>query len=297
LLHKKLAQSEIKAVGIVIATVSLAHNCASKIEQKLSQSAQSEARDKLGGGLERLGNCAKRGSANLRVELDQAILAVVRQTPHDPETLEAILEEADRIFAKHSADNASKTALRALGSFDDEDGNRRIRLKSELQALPSSSHRRIEAQLDKLAISADAKLTASRVFFEMTSACLTDGIVSNPKSPPVLIEYVRAAADLWCAQGLNPSRVHYANDPGQVSPFHRFVDLVLTGIVEPQARRYDDDIAAHRAAVRQAHARLSEEYRAVRPRLRRPDVERLISDDHVKKALKKAPQKSGLETP
>jgi hypothetical protein len=148
-----------------------------------------------------------------------------------------------------------------------------------------------------LAVSPDDKLTASRVFFEMASACLTNRIVSNPQIASVLIEYVGAAADVWRAHGLNPSRVHGANDPSEVSPFHRFVDLVLTGIVEPEARRYDADLAAYRQAVRKAFARLPQKYRKeATPRLRRADVERLVSDHHVKKSLKAA-QKSGPDTP
>jgi hypothetical protein len=276
----------------------LAHNCADRIDQESIEGVRAEALFKLGDGFERLGNCAKRSSANLRHELDQSILALLRQTDHDPETLEALLNEADRIFTKYSAEEPAKTALSALGSRDDEDDFHWIDLKSGLQALPSTSHRRMEDVLDNLANSADDKLTASQIFFELASACVTNGIVSQSQIAPALVEYVKAVADLWRAHDLNPSRVHYETDPNAVSPFHRFADLVLTGIVEPWARRYDDDLAAHARAIREAYDRLPEECRAVStPGLRRADVERMINDDHVKKALNTPVQKSGPKTP
>jgi hypothetical protein len=85
-------------------------------------------------------------------------------------------------------------------------------------------------------------------------------------------------------------------DPTYKSRFHRFAELVLTEVVEPNARRHLDCSEALRQEIRKAHTRLPAEIRpSVSSAGRRMDYEWLITDRDVKHAqarLKTAPQKA-----
>jgi hypothetical protein len=60
----------------------------------------------------------------------------------------------------------------------------------------------------------------------------------------------------------------------------------LTGLVEPWSERYDGNQRETAAKLYEAHAQLPKDIRkSVGPAARRSDVECLVSDDHVRKAL------------
>ena len=76
------------------------------------------------------------------------------------------------------------------------------------------------------------------------------------------------------------------------------VDLVLTAMIEPWARRHDDNLNEVGRKIRKAYAVIPQELRsAIRPGLNRSDTEWLVSEDHLKKALRLAAQKYGPDTP
>ena len=114
----------------------------------------------------------------------------------------------------------------------------------------------------------------------------------------MIVVYVAEVADIWRSAGLRPTRVFNRSCVGKRSKFHHFVDLVLTAIVEPQSRRYDSNLDAAKQQILAAHARLPDSLRPeVAATLRHCDVEWLVSDDHLKKALRELVQKKAVDTP
>jgi hypothetical protein len=49
----------------------------------------------------------------------------------------------------------------------------------------------------------------------------------------LIIDYVAVIVDLWRAAGLRPARAHDPANPKYRSHFHRFVELVLTAMIDP----------------------------------------------------------------
>jgi len=97
---------------------------------------------------------------------------------------------------------------------------------------------------------------------------------------------VAAAAGIWLQHGIKPTRAFRPSNGDYKSKFTRFVDLVLTCIVEPWSKRYDGNQRETAAKLYAAHAQLPKDDRKlVRPTARRSDIEWLVSDDHVRKAL------------
>jgi hypothetical protein len=88
-----------------------------------------------------------------------------------------------------------------------------------------------------LAIKGGAGIDAAAVF-----KALADGI-SIPPPPPrgasdIVIDYVAAVAATWRSSGLRAGRALRPKDPSYTSTFHRFCDLVLTAVVEPESHRH-----------------------------------------------------------
>jgi hypothetical protein len=286
------------SVQLVIDSAAAAHTCASAISDFSDASVRAQALIRLSKAFDRIGNCAKRAPANLRKELDQALAPLVRQQEHiDIEAVEAIFEVSDRVLAEHTGEEAADTALSALGSRHDGEG-RRITLKLDFETLSSLSQDRVVNSLSALMTSSGGELTASEIFHRLADACGAETAKVDPRIGPLITDYVAVVAGLWRAHKLKPSRAVNPSDPRYVSHFHRFVELVLTAIVEPWARRHDEDIGQHAEAVRQARARLSREYKqAASARLPRTDVQWLVSEDHVRNALKRPLKKSTHQTP
>jgi hypothetical protein len=211
--------------------------------------------------------------------------------------VEAIFKVADEVFARHAECEAAQTALGALGSWDDNE-IRRIPVKVQFESLSSRSHYRITDALIELTPSIGRELTASQIFHVMAEVFKTEAIASNPEIASLIVDYVQATATLWRAQGLHPTRARDAAHPSYVSHFHRYVDLVLTAVIEPWVRRHDDDVDRHAEAVWDAHAQLPEELKAgVSSEPGRADRELLVSEDHLKRVFANSSQKSGVGTP
>jgi hypothetical protein len=295
-LHDDLAASEEDSRRLVIESVSAAHGCAQLVDERSRAGAQARAITELSKAFARLAKCSGRGSAKLRQELDQAIIAVLCQTPVDLEVMEAILDAAGTSFAKHLTEEPAGTALATLGSSED-DGVLRIGLKVDFESLPSASHLRLQTTLSDLVTSAAGDLTAEQIFSTMASVLDTEFMNADPEIASLITDYVAAVDDLWRAAGLHTGRGHDPANPEYRSPFHRFVDLVLTAMIDPWSRRHDDDLDEHRRAVWQVHAKLGDESKLVGKQLRRADHEWLVSEYHIKLALARSAQKTVPETP
>ena len=173
-----------------------------------------------------------------------------------------------------------------------------ILLREDYSSLPAVDQREVELALTALSSRAGDD-------FDTVDVCMA---VSRALEPDwkdeislavhdVITDYVEAVVVIWQQQGLRPGRATRRWDSTYRSMFHRFADLALTSIVEPWSKRHDGDQTERVARLRKAHAELAEDVRQiVRAGLRRGDVEWLVSEDHVKKALERV-QKTTPQTP
>jgi hypothetical protein len=127
----------------------------------------------------------------------------------------------------------------------------------------------------------------------MASALDSEEIQSD-EIATLMVDYVASAANRWREAGIQPSRARHPEDPTYKSDFHRFVELVITAILEPSTLRHDGGLEERAREARRRHAELPDEFRSIAsPSLRRSDLEWIVSDDHLKKALALAASKNG----
>jgi hypothetical protein len=120
----------------------------------------------------------------------------------------------------------------------------------------------------------------------------------SAEASDLIVAYVLAVARRWQQNGLHPSRATHPENPKYRSRFHRFVEFVLTAVTEPGSHRHSpgiDEVARQLWANR---ARVPAEMRSkISKELRREDREWLVSEDHVRKALRLLTRKTGQDTP
>jgi hypothetical protein len=257
-----------------------------------------ELRCKVGSAFSRLGKSVKRAPADARHSLDRWMSFLIRSDADaDAELIEEILDAVLEIFAPYSEHEFAKTALRVLG-VRNSDETQIILLKTDYQGLGPPSRSSCEKALSLL-VRGSTPISALVVFQALASAIDTNppkGI--PPDSGDLLVAYVAAVGELWRRVGLRTGRGNHPADRKYRSKFHRFVELVLTAIVEPSTSRHSgkiDDIARQ---IRDRHAKLSPEARSeFSPSLRRADREWLVSEHHVREALALLAQKKGRKTP
>jgi hypothetical protein len=302
LLRDRLSCSEQTALQLVSGGLRAARACGSKIDDRSRAVAQTEALTTLRKKLKRWGNCAKRASAGLRRDLDTAATELLRRGPIDAETTDSLVDATVATFVKYQHEEPAKTALSVLLDSWDEvcdttwnDG--RAALKLQFESLSSPIRIRLETRLSELA-SAKSVLTATEVFFAISTVLDAGRTKVDPTIAPLLVDYVANLKEQWRATGLDPTRARHPNDPAYFSKFHLFADLILAAVIDPWTRRHDgaDQILQHKKNVLNNHRKLPEKIRQeVRPRLRRSDWERLVSDYHLRRG--QTPQKSAPTSP
>ena len=159
-------------------------------------------------------------------------------------------------------------------------------LQNDYAALPSIDQRRVETAL--------TTLQRRRAQFDAADVCEAIANALNRKAEKtantliadLITNYVASVAQIWLRHGLRPTRAVHPANPNYRSKFHRFAELVLTGLVEPWSQRHDGNQSETAAKLRKAHARIPKNDRKdVRAALRRSDVEWLVVDGHLKTAL------------
>ena len=179
------------------------------------------------------------------------------------------------------------------------DHDRTVMIKGDYSFLGNTDQRKAENAIVAVAKASNDKATVSEIFNAL--ARVLDSPESQKLKPEVhaqIVEYVAAVVRLWRAAGLRPARARHPKNRKYKSKFHRFVDLVLTAMTEPWARRHEDNLDEVGRKIRKAYAVIPQELRsAIRPGLNRSDTEWLVSEDHVKKALRLAAQKNDPDTP
>jgi hypothetical protein len=200
------------------------------------------------------------------------------------------------VFAEFPDAESSRTALREMCGMP-PDHTHVVTIKGDYASIGAIHQRKVEDAIAALAESGRAG--ASDVFSALADALGSDHD-SNPSSQiyDLIVQYVVQVARVWRQVGLRPSRARHRDDASYKSKFHRFVDLVLTPMIEPEARRHLVDLDDMRRTVRRIRAALPDEVRrVVSPAPGRADTVWLVSDDHLKKALRIAAQKIDPDTP
>ena len=229
---------------------------------------------KLHNGFARIVRCIRRSPAALRHVLECDVCLSVQHTNIDLEKIEVLIDRLVDGFASFAEEETSVTVLRAmvprasLPNFKkiDRTSLRRwfakgaVYLKEDYAALRSVDQRRVEAAL--------TTLQRSRAEFDAADVCEAianaldsdDGNAVNTVIYDLITDYVATVAEIWLQHGVRPGRAVDSHYPGK---FHRFVDLVLTAVVEPWSKRHDGDQGETAASLYRAHARLPEDVRKV----------------------------------
>ena len=296
ILSCELAVDDEKARAVLLASLSAAHNCAQAINRRSRTNVYASGRKKLHDVFARIARCIRRSPASLRHVLDRDVCLSVRSRGIDLESMEALIDRLIAGFALLPKEEPSLTVLRALfprvllPKSKRADVLRRrlaqgaIFLKNDYAALPSIYQRRVETTL--------TRLRGRRAQFDAADVCeaianALDGNeerTANTLIADLITNYVSSVALIWLRHGIRPSRAVHPSNPNYRSKFHRFVDLVLTAVLEPWSKRHDGDDLETLAKLRKAHARLPKDIRRV-VRVSRSDVEWLVSDGHLKRAL------------
>ena len=308
ILADKRGVDHVTARAVLFASFSAAHRCAQAINQRSRANVDAVGLRKLHNGFARIVRCIRRSPAALRHVLECDVCSSVQHTIIDLERIEVLIDRLVDGFASFAEEETSLTVLRAmvprasLPNFKkiDRTSLRRwfakgaVYLKEDYAALRSVDQRRVEAAL--------TTLQRSRAEFDAADVCEAianaldsdDGNAVNTVIYDLITDYVAAVAEIWLQHGVRPGRAVDSHYPGK---FHRFVDLVLTAVVEPWSKRHDGDQGETAASLYRAHARLPEDVRkVVNPAPRRSDVEWLVSEGHLRRALRPI-QKTIPQTP
>jgi hypothetical protein len=296
--HEEIGLSARQARDLIFDSVSSAHACAQAIDRRAKTIAELETRIKMHHTMARLARCARRAPVGLRRSLDERVRSLVHSDFVDSEVIEEILDAAATVFAESPDNEAARTALGTL-SVTSSEGRRIIGACSDYSGLDFGSRHKCETALTVLAKTATQAVTASAVFEALAAAVAADRSADGRADVgDLIVRHVAIVATLWRKAGLRPTRATRRWDPKYKSRFHRFVELVLTAMTEPSSRRHHENIELIALQIRAAHGRLPSELRRfVSPGLRRADVEWLVSEDHVKKALRTPIQKIDRDTP
>jgi hypothetical protein len=308
----ELAVDDHTTRAVLFASFSAAHACARAINQRSRDTVDTASRLKVRSMFARAGRCALRSPASVRRVIDSNVRSSVPNTTIDSESMEALIDSLVAAFASFSTEATSLTVLRAitprpsLPKFD-QIGRASLRrcfaegaalLKEDYSAMRAVDQRRVESALTSLRNRRDAAFNAAEVCEAIANALdAVEGSAAKTAIDDLITDYVAAVAAIWVHHAIRPGRTVNPSNPSYRGKFHRFLDLVLTAVVDPWSRRHDDAQIEQASKLRQAHAQLPEDVRkVVSPAPRRSDVEWLVSDESVKKALARI-RKSAFQTP
>ena len=292
ILQRKRSLSETTSMHIILGSVSAAHKCATEVNRRAARRFEAHTRNNLYKAFVRIAKCAQRAPERLRLSLEQAVIPIVQQDPIDLEVIEAILDATASAFLQHCEEESAKTAIKALG-VTDVDGIRQVGVKADFSGLDNAGQREVEAALSILKKPPGSRPNVSNIFETMASALDAEEIQSD-EIATLIIDYVTSVAFLWREAGIKPSRARHHQDPTYKSGFHKFVDLVITAILEPRTLRHDGGLEELAQASWRRYTELPDDFKSITsPSLPRSDVEWIVSDDHLRKALARAASKNG----
>ena len=214
LLAERKSISSEAAVCLIINSVSAAQECAVKINNRSLDISAYRACVKFRDSLERIANCAKRSSAELRRQLDAAVLPLVREGPGDLEVMGAIFDGAAGVFKRFPEHEPAQAALAIMCDLEAADDDAFV-MKNMYESLGNLDRRRIEKALDAISKRDFEKyMSAARVFKTLASTLEDDPATKSSNSiRTLLVEYCVEIGKLWLAAGLRPSRTRREGDP------------------------------------------------------------------------------------
>jgi hypothetical protein len=301
ILVDELELSNEEAMAILLPSVYAAQACAQAIDRKAQDVRASRNRKRLRKIFARMAKCAHRLPAFRRHALDRKVCSILRHEAIDSERMESLIEDLVKAFGTSPKTEPSLTILRAVTSglasaivvTASTVGLRRrfteaaILLREDYSALPALDQRQVESALTHLSETTDDNFDAADVCMTMSKALDRNGRDEISRSIADLItDYVAEVANVWRQHGLRPARARDNLDKSYQGRFHRFVELILTSVVDPWSRRHDGDQHEMLVKRRKSHDQLPQDVRRiVGAGLQRSDVEWLVADDHLKRAL------------
>jgi hypothetical protein len=312
ILTAELDLDDAKAQAVLIASFRASHACAQAINERSRDIADFAACLKLRKIFTRVAKCARRSPAHLRRVLDRDINSAIRDSIVDAESMGTLIDAIVAAFARFPKEASSLTVLRAImprsslpASVNSESQNRLRRVFDEASNLLQQDYAALRAGNQQAIESALTELRDNKAEFDAVDVCAVisralgenEGEVIAPLAHDLITDYAVAIAQIWRQHGLRAARARNPWNPAYRGKFHRFADLVLTSVVDPWSKRHDGDQREMLASLHKALAQLPDEYRRiVSPAARRTDVEWLVSEDHVRKALARV-QKTTPQTP
>jgi hypothetical protein len=270
ILHAKTSSAI--ARQIVVATVTPAHACALAMNQTIGDKFAIQKREELATALQRIGKCASRASSKLRRDLRSAMSKLKWENGIDLEVMESLLHNIGMVFVKYCSEEAARTALRAMSA---NDKRTHFDIKNSCSVLRPKDYVAMETQLNGL-----PRDEASKIFTALSSALAADRPHAPSKIHALITQYVCQLILIWLGAGLHPSRRVDPETYGQMSPFHRYADLMLKLTIDQLSiSRTDADECEPDFRYRQnTYGHM------------------LVADEHVKRALAQM-KKSGLDIP
>ena len=284
--------------SVVVRSISAAQACAREINRRSDDVVRCRAVGTLATAFRRVANCAKRAPLKLRKRLNDVVVPLILNKSVDLEIIDAIFDAVAKVFFEFPEEESATTALRVMcGLPPDHDHD--IVIKSDFSVLDNIYQRKAEKAITTIAEASNKKTIVPDTFDALASTL--NSAQSKKVSAEVhtlIVDYVAKVAKVWLAAGLKPSRAWHEYDRKYTSRFHRFVDLVLTAVTEPWTQRHLVSVDDVRQQARLAHARLPASLRRIAsPAPKQTDIMWPVSDDHIKKALRKLFQKTRLDTP
>jgi|GEM_PF-2554040 len=271
---------------IVISSARHAHRCAAEISRLAVSIEQRRIKEQCSRAFKLLANNINR----LPARANRAINELMRpELPcFDSEILADLLHSIAAQIPARPAPSPEDRVLRAIYAGDLSGGNTKSPQLADLYgALAWRVRSEVEQKLRKVFAKRRHCLAPDEVFSTIAAILRATRIDKETSVADCIVNYVRHAADVWRQHELVPTRGRNPNKPKRRSVFHRFTDLVLLTMTTPEAVRHDHAaVEQMKAGTYHQHILLPPTIRTkVSGAIRRQDVEWLVSDDHVKKAL------------
>ena len=303
ILVDELSLDDAKALSVLDASFRAAHACAQAIDKRSSDIEYFAQRQKVCGIFERIAKCARRSPASLRRALNDGVGSSFDDQVVDGESIEILFDILFAAFASAPRSEVSRTVLRATASKSARSARKPTPakvhrglaksakfLKQDYSALHPIDQQNVETALTRLLNCQDAAVDAANVSKTIAKALdvKADGISSGVHD--LVTDYVAIVIRIWKQHGLKPVR-------SRPSKFHRFVDLVLTAADEPRSKRHAVSFNDILVEQREFYRSLPKDIRRLtRAAPRRSDIQWLVTDDHVKKAIRSNSKKHSYNT-
>ena len=286
MLHQELAVPTDRALKITTEALGAAAACGRRIGGRSLLGSRREIRARVPTALKRIGNYVARAPAETRRQLDD-VVATFSLRDANLETIEELLTAVATMFKVLSDEEQLRTPRDETCVKMAVEARR---LQTEYPALNAEDQRRIETALSSSLAEKPAK--TSDVFRTMAAALTDPCPPVSLQSHDLVSDYVFEVAQIWLAAGIRPGRAMNCADPSYKSKFHRYADLLLTAVTEPWSSRHDAPLEAEVVNVKATDADLPPQ---IRPRVsRRCDLDWLVKEDHLKKALKRIQKNSSM---